>query len=464
MARDAREDRFGALSGARSSRLSVPALSEVSFEQLRLERLERLQSSLRRHGLPVCLLYHPANIRYATGVALMDVWAATTFSRHCLVPAEGAPILFEYGGAVEQSRRLLDDVRPMAYWQFEGVRAHEVARRWAAGMRSALRELGLEGEQLAVDKLDTPGWLALQDEGIRILDVSPATIDAREIKTGQEIELCKINGAIGDAMLAAFEAAIQPGVREYELLAVLADTLLRFQGEAVFSRLVASGTNTNPWLREASDKIVMPGDVVAVDTDANGYEGYVIDVSRTFLCGDRPTPDQQDAYRAAHECVVGTAELVRPGLSFEELCYTAPRLPERYRPQRYSFQAHQAGLEDEGPFIPYPEDVESGALSDSGPRAAGGHGALPRVLCRRGGSAVRRQAGGSGARDGRRVRAALHVPLRRHAAREPVGAGSHPARLHPEWGQVFHTHIRRERPYRPGQVFHKHMRRGALML
>ena len=272
------------------SRLSVPALSEVSFEQLRLERLERLQSSLRRHGLPVCLLYNPANIRYATGVALMDVWAATTFSRHCLVPAEGEPILFEYGGAVEQSRRLVDDVRPMAYWQFEGVRAHEVARRWAAEVRSALRELGLEGEPLAVDKLDTPGWLALQDEGIRILDVSPATVDAREVKTAQEIELCKINGAIGDAMLAAFEAAIRPGVREYELLAVLADTLLRHQGETVFSRLVASGTNTNPWLREASDKIVMPGDVVAVDTDANGYEGYVIDVSRTFLCGDRPTP------------------------------------------------------------------------------------------------------------------------------------------------------------------------------
>ena len=295
------EDRFGATSGSRVSRLSVPALSEVSFEQLRLERLERLQSSLRRHGLPVCLLYNPGNIRYATGVALMDVWAPPYSNRM--------------------------------------------------------------GEPLAVDKLDTPGWLSLQDEGIRILDVSPATIDAREIKTGQEIALCKINGAIGDAMLAAFEAAIRPGVREYELLAVLADTLLRYQGEAVFSRLVASGTNTNPWLREASDKLVMPGDIVAVDTDANGYEGYVIDVSRTFLCGERPTPDQQDAYRAAYECVVGMAELVRPGMSFEDFCYAAPRLPERYRPQRYSFQVHQAGLEDEGPFIPYPEDVESGALS-----------------------------------------------------------------------------------------------------
>jgi Xaa-Pro aminopeptidase len=335
----------------------------VSFERLRAERLGRLQAAMRRHGLAVCLLYNPASIRYATGVALMDVWAATTFSRHCLVPAEGEPILFEYGGAVESSQRIVDDVRPMTYWQFEGVRAHEVARRWAAGLRSTLAELGLAGEPLAVDKLDAPGWLALQDEGIRLLDASPATIDAREVKTPEETKLCRINGAIGDAMLAAFESAIRPGVREYELVAVLADTLLRHQGEAVFTRLVASGTNTNPWLREAGDTIVVPGDLVAVDTDANGYEGYVIDVSRTFLCGDRPSPAQVEAYRAAHECVVGMAELVRPGLSFEELCYAAPRLPEKFRAQRYSFQVHQAGLEDEGPFVPYPEDVDSGAAT-----------------------------------------------------------------------------------------------------
>ena len=363
MTPDLREDRFGTRSGARASRLRVPNLSEVSFERLRSERLERLQASMRRHGLAVCLLYNPANIRYATGVALMDVWAATTFTRHCLVPPEGEPILFEYGGAIPHAERLVEDVRPMASWQYEGVRAHEVARRWAVGMRSALRQLGLEGEPLAVDKLDTPGWLALQDEGIRIVDASPATIDAREVKTPEEIGLCAINGAIGDAMLAALEAAIRPGVREYELLAVLADTLMRYHGEAVFSRFLASGTNTNPWLREAHDKIVMPGDLIAVDTDANGYEGYVIDISRTFLCGDRATCQQQDAYRAAHVCVVGMAELVRPGMSFAEFCYAAPRLPEKFRAQRYPFQVHQAGLEDEGPFIPYPEDVESGAMA-----------------------------------------------------------------------------------------------------
>jgi hypothetical protein len=158
--------------------------------------------------------------------------------------------------------------------------SRDKAREWAASLRSTLRELGLEHERLAVDKLDAAGFLALQDEGISIVDVGPATVDAREVKTPEEVQLCVLNGGIGDAMLAEFEAAIRPGIREFELLAVLSDSLLRRHGEGLFTRLVASGTNTNPWLTEAHDKLVMPGDLVGVDTDANGYEGYVIDVSR----------------------------------------------------------------------------------------------------------------------------------------------------------------------------------------
>src|SRR5262249_8365102 len=157
-----------------------------------------------------------------------------------------------------------------------------------------------------------------------LVDPGPATVDAREVKTPEEVELFKINGGIGDFMLAEFEAAIRPGIREYELLAVLADALLRRHGEFIFTRLLASATNPNPWLTEAHDKLVMPGDLVGVDTDANGYEGYVIDVSRTFLCGDDPTPEQKEAYRVAFDCVTGMLELVRPCLTFAEFAERAP--------------------------------------------------------------------------------------------------------------------------------------------
>ena len=336
--------------------LPRPKLTEIDFGRLRAGRLARLQTMLKRHGLPVALLYGTANIRYATGVDVMGVWTAGTFARYCLVPAEGAPILFEYSGSMHVSRKVVADVRPAYTWRFGGVQARDKVREWARSIRAALRELGVERERLAVDRLDTPGYLGLEEEGIAILDVGPAMVDAREVKTPEEIQLFGINGGIGDAMLADFEAAIRPGIREYELVAVLSEALLRRKGESVFTRLVASGTNTNPWLTEATDKAVAPGDVVGVDTDANGYEGYVIDISRTFLCGDTPSAAQKDAYRVAHDALSAMLDLVRPGITFAEFAAKAPRLPAAYEAQRYPTMVHQAGLEDEGPGIPYPDD------------------------------------------------------------------------------------------------------------
>jgi len=336
--------------------LPVPNIAEFDFRALRAGRLARLQAMMKRHDLPVALLYTMANIRYATGVDVMAVWTAGTFARYCLVPAEGAPILFEYSGSMHVSQKVIRDVRPAYTWRFGGTAARDKAREWAGSIRSTLEELGLERERLAVDRLDTPGFLALQDEGLTLVDVGPAAVDAREVKTPEEIQLFAINGGIGDAMLTDFAAAIRPGIREYELLAVLSDSLMRRHGEGLFTRLVASGTNTNPWLTEAHDKAVMPGDLVGVDTDANGFEGYVIDVSRTFLCGDNPSPGQKEAYRVAYDSVMGMLDLVRPGITFAEFADKAPRLPEAYAAQRYPTMVHQAGLEDEGPSIPYPDD------------------------------------------------------------------------------------------------------------
>src|SRR5262245_38673722 len=356
--------------------LPVPNLADFDFRALRAGRLARLQAMMKRHDLPVALLYTMANIRYATGVDVMAVWTAGTFARYCLVPAEGAPILFEYSGSMHVSQKVIRDVRPAYTWRFGGTAAGDKAREWAQSIRSALKELGLERERLAVDRLDAPGWLALQAEGLTLTDVGPATVDAREVKTPEEIQLFAINGGIGDAMMTDFRAAIRPGIREYELLAVLSDSLMRRHGEGLFTRLVASGTNTNPWLTEAHDKVVMPGDLVGVDTDANGFEGYVIDISRTFLCGDHPSPGQKEAYRIAYDSVMGMMDLVRPGITFKEFADKARRLPAAYEAQRYPTMVHQAGLEDEGPGIPYPDDSR-------GPRRIMPHRVLQEnmVLC-----------------------------------------------------------------------------------
>jgi Xaa-Pro aminopeptidase len=260
----------------------------------------------------------------------MGVWSATTFARHCVVPAHGDPVLFEYPGSMHVSERLVRDVRPALEWQFKVPSAEGPARAWAREIGGVMAQLGVAGERLAVDKLDAPGFLALGAEGVEVADAGPVMFDAREVKTDEELGVVRLNGTIGDEMLAELEAAIRPGVREYELLAVLSHALLRRHGEFLSTRLLASGERTNPWMQEAHGRVVREREMVALDTDAHGYEGYVIDLSRGFLCGDGP-PDceQRDADRAAFEVVQGMADAVRSGITLWELANAAPELDER---------------------------------------------------------------------------------------------------------------------------------------
>ena len=331
---------------------------DVDLVQLRAGRLARLQAAMRAHDVEVCLLFNEPNVRYATGASAMPIWSNTTFVRCALVPGEGRPILFEHGNSSHRSRLVVDDVRPMHAWEFiDGADAE--ADVWARETIDAIHELGATGGRVALDRLGTPGYLALERAGLTIVDSGAVTAEAREVKTPEEIRLLEVNGAIVMEMLAAFELALAPGVRERELLAVLSDALLRRGGEFLATSTVCSGPNTNPWRAEATDRQLEPGDLVFVDTDCVGVEGYFSCVSRTFHCGDaEPTPVQGETYRVALEWLEEMKALVRPGITCGELAADAPALSERYLPQRYECMIHGIGLEEESPSVCYPIDPQ----------------------------------------------------------------------------------------------------------
>ncbi len=333
-------------------------LRPADLARLRAGRLARLQAAMRAHDVEACLLSNEPNIRYATGASAMPIWSNTTFVRCALVPAEGRPILFEHPNSMHLFRGIEADVRPMHPWEFYDDPAAQAAI-FARETVAAMRELGVGGSRLAVDRLGTPGFLALHREGIVIVDSAVVTTEAREIKTREEIGLFELNGEILMEMLANFERALEPGVRERDLLAVLADTLLRRGGEHLATSTVCSGPNTNPWRAEATGRAIERGDLVYVDTDAVGVEGCFFCVSRTFLCGDGPaTTAQREVYQAAYEWLLALRELVRPGLRCREIAAKAPRLPEKFMPQRYEVMIHGAGLEEESPSVAYPGDPQ----------------------------------------------------------------------------------------------------------
>lgn len=330
-------------------------------EDLRLERLARLQGAMRRHGVDVCVLANEPNVRYATGATAMPVYSMSTFVRCAVVPQEGTPILFEHANSMHRSALRAPDVRPMRAWEFYDDPRTE-AEAWADETLAAVRELGASGDAIAVDRLGAPAYLALDARGVMIRDSAPVTQEARRLKTPQELVLLDVNAVMVMDMLTAFEAAITPGTSERELLSVLTDVMIRGGGEHLATTTVCSGSNTNPWRAEVTDRRLEDGDLVYVDTDTVGIEGMFFCVSRTFSVGEgAPLPEQRDAYRVSYEWLQAMESLLRPGLTCAELASLAPPIPERFLAQRYECMVHGIGLEEENPSVCHPQDRQSNA-------------------------------------------------------------------------------------------------------
>jgi Xaa-Pro aminopeptidase len=331
----------------------------IDFNRLRRERLAKLQQEMAAHGVGTLLLTNPVDIRYATGVSIMPLWTAVNLAHYALIPLEGDPVIFEYALAQFRVDPVWPGSRPAYFWQarFADQFAAERSGHWAAQIKDVLNGWRLDRRPLGVDILDFNGFTALAQQGLQLADADEPLQAARIIKTLDEIELLKQSAAVCEAALYELETAIRPGVSEHELLGVFWHKMLALGGEHCSTRLLVSGHKTNPWFHEAGSKLVRPGDLVGIDTDMIGPEGYLCDVSRTFLCGDRPTPVQREAYQVAYDFIQGTIELCTPGRRYADLAAKVPRCPDAYRAQRYRVILHGSGCDDEPPFIPYADST-----------------------------------------------------------------------------------------------------------
>lgn len=330
----------------------------VDLRRLRRDRLAKAQSQMAEHDVGALVLTDLVNVRYCIGVTVMPLYTALNLAHYVLVPVEGEPVVFEYGGAEFRVEPFWSDVRPSIFWQARVIDADSdrKAASWAAQIREVLDERGLADARVGVDVLDFHGFDALQRAGLRLTDADRPLAAARMIKTPDELELMRRSCAVGEAALRDLEQAIRPGVSENELLAIFWHRMLALGGQHCSTRLIVSGCKTNPWFHEAGDERVRPGDLVAIDTDMIGPEGYLCDVSRTFLCGETASADQREAYRVAHDFVQGCIAEIAPGVSYAEFVERRPPLPEAYRAQQYGVILHGIGLDDESPNIPLPGD------------------------------------------------------------------------------------------------------------
>jgi Xaa-Pro aminopeptidase len=181
----------------------------------------------------------------------------------------------------------------------------------------------------------------LQGAGITVVDGQQVFLEARRIKTGDEIKLLTQACSMVDAAYENLYEFLRPGVRENECVGVVAKTLYDLGSEFVEGVNAISGERCAPHPHVFSDRIVRPGDPAFFDI-LHSYNGYRTCYYRTFAVGSASTA-QNDAYTRCREYMDEAIRLVRPGATTADIVSVWPTAQEFGFPDEEAAFALQYG-------------------------------------------------------------------------------------------------------------------------
>jgi Xaa-Pro aminopeptidase len=341
--------------------------TRIDMDRLRTQRLARLREQLDRSELGAVLAFDFSNIRYMTSTHI-GTWAVDKMIRFALLVRGGEPIVWDFGSAAKHHQLYnpwLDysnahsDGDPHSAHHGADARNPSGARAGISTLRGAInplvgmgqnvankikRELdlyGLAGEPLGVDVIELPVLAALQAAGITVVDGQQVFLEARRIKTTDEIRLLTHACSMVDAAYDELYRFLRPGVRENECVGVVAKTLYDLGSEFVEGVNAISGERCAPHPHVFSDRIVRPGDPAFFDI-LHSYNGYRTCYYRTFAVGSASSA-QRDAYTRCREYMDEAIRLVRPGATTADIVSVWPTAQEFGFPDEEAAFALQYG-------------------------------------------------------------------------------------------------------------------------
>jgi Xaa-Pro dipeptidase len=312
-------------------RTAVDFETRVDFDRLRAYRLDRAKQALADTELGAVLLFDVNNIRYVTATMIGE-WARDKVCRYALLTRTGEPILWDFGSAAKHHRLYAPWLDPdnsrAGMLGLRGSVAPEAGlfTRAVSELRAILDEHGVAGMPVGVDIAELPMVLELQRQGIQIADAQQVMLDARQIKSRDEIMLLSTAAAMVDGVYDDIARALRPGVRENEIVAMANKRLYEMGSDDVEAINAVSGERCNPHPHNFSDRLIRPNDQAFFDV-IQSFNGYRTCYYRTFSVG-RATAPQRDAYTKAREWIDAAIAIVKPGVGTDEIARLWPKATE----------------------------------------------------------------------------------------------------------------------------------------
>ena len=322
-------------------------VDRIDFAAMRKWRRQNLQEKMKTFGLEGIVSFRAENIRYFTG--MRPLWWPTCFtSRNCgMVAQEGDPILFVTSGDWARCRQTMnwlpqENIRPCATMEDRGVARTMVQQHFVP----ALQEWELTRGRLGVDAANMSVLEELRAAlpQAELVDGDACIQEAKSVKNAEEIKCMRVSNQMAVIALQRANQRLEVGVRECEVLAEAMHTFYSFGMEAPqCSLIVASGDNTAPIHRFASDRIINNGDLVFMDL-GGCFNGYFSDITRTVVVG-KPNDRQQKIYTAVYDSLMKAHEVMKPGVTNVEVNEAVRKVQQQHGFEGYlGVLGHSIGI------------------------------------------------------------------------------------------------------------------------
>src|SRR5215831_12609365 len=327
--------------------MGVDFEERVDYRRLHRYRLARARAALDKSDLGALLVMDVNNIRYLTSTKIGE-WERDKICRWALLMrASPDPILWDFGSAAVHHRLYAPWLRPEnCKAGLLGLRgtvnpAFGLMERHAREIAGLIRDAGVAKMPLGVDIIEPPMLHELEKVGLKVVDGQQAMLEAREIKSIDEIALLNRAAAMVDGAYHLVHEELKPGVRENDIVAKVNEFLYRHGSDDVEAINAISGERCNPHPHNFTDRMLRPGDQAFFDI-LQSFMGYRTCYYRTFNVG-RATPVQHDAYKKAREWLDSSIALIKPGVTTDKVCSVWPKAPEFGFPDEMSAFGLQFG-------------------------------------------------------------------------------------------------------------------------
>jgi Xaa-Pro aminopeptidase len=193
-------------------------------------------------------------------------------------------------------------------------------------IKQLLADAGVADAPVGVASVEPAFLFEMQRQGLNVVDAQQIMLDARVIKSPDEIMLLTQAAAMVDGVYQDIVEALKPGIRENEIVALANKRLYEMGSDQVEAINAVSGERCNPHPHNFSDRLIRPGDQAFFDI-IHSFNGYRTCYYRTYSVGSA-TAGQRDAYTRAREWMDAAIDAVKPGVGTDEVAAVWPRAEE----------------------------------------------------------------------------------------------------------------------------------------